>query len=174
MLRQMRENTGSWIIKILLGVIVIAFVFIGFGSLGSKNRNSVASVNGDKITVNEYKKSYEAFNVKQQALDLLIEEKLINAEAKKLNIDVSAKELQSSLLSIPAFQENGTFNIGKYNRVLGVNRMNPEIFEELQFNSLKMQKMRNLVFDSITVSDIEAENWYTYNNTKIKVDYIKF
>ena len=35
MLRQMRENTGSWIIKILLGVIVIAFVFIGFGSLGS-------------------------------------------------------------------------------------------------------------------------------------------
>ena len=32
MLRSMRENTGSWLIKILLGIIVVAFIFMGAGS----------------------------------------------------------------------------------------------------------------------------------------------
>ena len=36
MLRLMRENTGSWIIKIILGLIVLVFVFLGMGSMGSK------------------------------------------------------------------------------------------------------------------------------------------
>jgi len=29
MLRYLRENTGNWIIKIFLGIIVIVFVFLG-------------------------------------------------------------------------------------------------------------------------------------------------
>ena len=31
MLNAMRENAGSWIIKVLLFVIVLAFVFMGAG-----------------------------------------------------------------------------------------------------------------------------------------------
>ena len=54
MLGYLRENTGNWIIKIFLFIIVIVFVFLGVGSMNSKRNNSVATVNDDPITINEF------------------------------------------------------------------------------------------------------------------------
>ena len=89
MLGYLRENTGNWIIKIFLGIIVIVFVFLGVGSFGTKRNNSIATINDEPITMEEYQQAYKAIvdqmrarfgknlnddilkalNVKQQALD---------------------------------------------------------------------------------------------------------
>jgi len=58
MLRYLRENSGNWIIKIFLGIIVVVFVFLGVGSMNSSRDNSVASVNDEPITVNEFQDAY--------------------------------------------------------------------------------------------------------------------
>ncbi|MDQ1269682.1 MAG: peptidyl-prolyl cis-trans isomerase, partial [Thermodesulfobacteriota bacterium] len=42
MLRYLRENTGNWIIKFFLGIIVIVFVFLGVGSMNADKHNKVA------------------------------------------------------------------------------------------------------------------------------------
>lgn len=194
MLRYLRENTGNWIIKIFLGIIVIVFVFLGVGSFGSKRNNSIATINDEPITIKEYQQAYKtmvdqmrarfgqslnddllkALKVKQQALDSLIEQKLILAEAEKFKIKVSEEELQNSLISIKAFQKDGIFNIDQYKKVLSLNSLNPEIFEQLQTNSLRMEKVRTLLLSTVNVSDIEAKNWYQYQNTKMAVEYLLF
>jgi len=194
MLRYLRENTGNWIIKIFLGIIVIVFVFLGVGSMGSKRNDSIATINDEPITVKEYQQAYKAIveqmrarfgknlnddilkalNVKQQALDSLIEQKLILLQADTLGIFVSDKELQNSLLSIKAFQKDGKFNLAQYKKVLSLNSLNPEIFEQTQINSLREQKVRNMVLSAVNVSDLEARNWYLFQNTKIAVDYLLF
>ena len=194
MLRYLRENTGNWIIKIFLGIIVVVFVFLGVGSFGSKRNNSVATINDEPITREEYQQAYKtivdqmrarfgknlnddilkALNVKQQALDSLIEQKLILSQADKLEIAVSDKELQQSLQSIKAFQKEGKFNLDQYKKVLSLNSLNPEIFEQNQINSLRQQKVRNMVLSAVNVSDLEARDWYLFQNTKIAVDYLLF
>jgi len=194
MLRYLRENTGNWIIKFFLGIIVIVFVFLGVGSFGSKRNDSIATINDEVITINEYQQAYKgivdqmrarfgknlnndilkALNVKQQALDSLIEKKLILIEADKLNIDISDKELQQSLLSIKAFQKDGKFNLNQYKRVLSLNSLTPETFELGQIESLRQRKVRDMVLNTIIVSDMEAENWYLFQNTKIAVNYLLF
>ncbi|MCP3876551.1 MAG: peptidyl-prolyl cis-trans isomerase [Desulfobacteraceae bacterium] len=194
MLRLMRENVGNWIIKFFLGIIVIVFVFFGFGSLGSKRDNSVASINDEPITIQEYQQAYKrainqlqarfgknlnddilkALNVKQQALDSLIEDKIILAEANKLEIIVSDRELQENLLSQKAFQRDGKFDLALYKRVLGLSSMNPEIYERIQINALRNQKVRNMVLNAVNVSDMEARNWFVFQNSKVAVDYITF
>ncbi len=194
MLRYLRENTGNWIIKIFLGIIVIVFVFLGVGSFGSKRNDSVAFINDEPITIKEYQQAYKtlvdqmrarfgknlnddilkALNVKQQAIDALIQEKLILIEADKLDISVSDQELQESLLSIKAFQTDGQFNLDQYKKVLSLNSLNPEIFEQGQMNSLIQQKVRNLVLSAVNVSDLEARSWYVFQNTKTAVDYLLF
>ena len=55
MLRLMRKQAGSWLIKILLGAIVIVFVFWGVGSFRSQRGDRIATVNGEPITLNEYR-----------------------------------------------------------------------------------------------------------------------
>ena len=194
MLRYLRENTGNWIIKIFLGIIVIVFVFLGVGSFGSKRNDSVVTINDQPITIKEYQRAYKAIvdqmratfgknlnddilkalNVKQQALDSLIEEKLILAQADKLEITVSEKELQDNLFSIKAFQINGRFNIEQYKKVLSLNSLNPEIFEFNQLNLLRQQKVKDIVLSTVNVSDFEARDWYVFNNTQTAVDYLQF
>jgi peptidyl-prolyl cis-trans isomerase D len=192
MLRYLRENTGNWIIKIFLGIIVIVFVFLGVGSMNATRQNEVASVNDKPITFSEFQDAYKnmvqrmrsqfgnalnddllkALNVKQQALNGLIDQKLLDMEAEKMKIVVSDQELQDVLLSIKAFQKDGAFNIELYKAVLGQNSLTPETFEALQRKTLKTAKLREMVLNGITVSDTEARNWYLFQNTKMSVDYI--
>lgn len=193
MLRYLRENTGNWIIKMFLGIIVIVFVFLGVGSFGTNQDDSVATINDEPITLKEYQQVYrsimaqlqarfgnslnddliKAFNVKQQALDTLIEQKLLLAEADKLDIVVSEQELRNSLLSISAFQRDGLFDMELYKAVLGQNQTNPELFEQNQLMSMKQQKVRNLVYGGINVSEKEARQFYLHQNTKTAVDYVE-
>ena len=193
MLSYLRENTGNWIIKIFLGIIVVVFVFLGVGSMSSNKNRNVATIDDEPITLNEYQDAYrmvveqmrtrfgdnlnddllKALNVKQQAINSLIQQKLVEKEAEKLNIIVSDKELQDSLLSIQAFQVNGAFNLEQYKKVLGLNSTNPEIFEVRQRAAIQEKKIRDMVVSGITVSDMEARDWYIFQNTKMAIDFIK-
>ena len=193
MLRYLRENTGNWIIKIFLGIIVVVFVFLGVGSMNSDRNNSVASVNDEPITVNEFQDAYrnlveryraqfqdnltddllKALNVKQQALNSLIEQKLVSDQAEKLNVMVSDQELEAVILAIDAFHKDGVFDMDRYKRVLALNSLSPEMFEQLQRNALKQQKIQDMVLGSVFVSDLEAERFYLYQNTQMAVHYLK-
>ena len=58
MLSLMRRKAGSWMIKVILGAIVVVFVFWGVGSFRDDKAGSIASVNGDPISVEEYRNTY--------------------------------------------------------------------------------------------------------------------
>jgi peptidyl-prolyl cis-trans isomerase D len=194
MLSYLRENTGNWIIKIFLGIIVIVFVFLGVGSFGSKRGDSIATVDDEPVTMKEYQQTYKsivgqyrdqfgqelneemlkALNIKQQALDALINQKIMLAEADKLNIKVSAKELQDALISFNAFQRDGVFNMDQYRAVLKRELLTPESFEHLQRISMQEGKLRSVLMSAVNVTDIEARNWYRFLNTTTAVEYIGF
>ncbi len=194
MLRFMRENTGSWIIKVILGLIILVFIFLGMGTLGDNREDHVAMVNDIPITIDEYNRSYQnaieqirqrfgnnlsddllkMLQVKKQAIDRLIEERLIAGEADKLDIQVSDKELQESLMSVPAFTKDGQFDLETYRMVLTANRLMPATFEVMQRQTLRQAKVTDTILSSIKVSDLEAKEWYIQNNSEVAVDYVKF
>jgi len=192
MLRLMRENTGSWIIKIILGLIVLVFVFLGMGSMGSKKGGQVALVNDTPITMDAFRRSHQnvieqmrqrfgenlnddllkLLQVKKMAMDRLIEERLISQEADALELTVSNEELQASLVAIPAFHKDGKFDIETYRRVLSRNRLSPEIFEPTHRETLRQTRMRKLVLKNIKVTDLEARAWYRENETQVSINYL--
>ena len=192
MLRLMRENTGSWIIKIILGLIVLVFVFLGMGSMGSKKGSQVALVNDTPITMDAFRRSHQnvieqmrqrfgdnlnddllkLLQVKKMAMDRLIEEQLISQEADRLEITVSDEELQASLVSIPAFQKEGHFDLDTYRRVLSMNRLSPETFEPTHRETLRRTRVRELILNNIKVSDMEARAWYAENATQVSIHYL--
>ena len=54
MLSLMRKHAGSWMIKVILGAIVVTFVFWGGYQYSSQRLSRVASVNDQWITIDEY------------------------------------------------------------------------------------------------------------------------
>ena len=123
MLNLMRKNAGTWLIKILLGAIVLVFVFWGVGSFRDRDAGRVAIVNGEPIMVDEYNEAYnrlleqikqrygnhlndemlKMLQVKKQTIDQLIEKRLLLSEAKRLNFKVGDEELSDHNQSHPGF-----------------------------------------------------------------------
>ncbi len=194
MLRLMRDYAGSWLIKIILGAIVIVFVFWGVGNFQSQRLAKIASVNGEPISIEEYRKTYnnlleqyrqrfggnlddnmlKMLNLKQNALDQLIDRTLLRQEAARLHLRVSDEELKKSIMDMPVFQRDGRFDNDLYNRVLEQNRLTPEEFEIAQRESLLTQKIQTFVLDSVKVSDAEAKEWYQWDNASVNADYALF
>jgi len=194
MLQYLREQSGSWIIKIILGLIIIIFAFFfGVGGFGPKGQGPVAMVNDQNISFEEYKKSYEflvnqvrqrfgdnadqkileQLNVKENALTRLIEEKLVLEQVEKFGVKALDKELSDILNSFAFFKTNGVFNFDQYKSVLANNSMTPEMFENGHKREITQKKMRELIFDTVMVSDSEALKWHKFLNTKVSINYIK-
>lgn len=195
MLSVMREHATSWFIKIILGAIVIVFVLWGVGNFGDEQRNRVATVNGEPITVDAYRTAYnnllqrysdmyggnlndemlKMLNLDQQALNSLIDETLLRQEAEAMSFQISDGELADAIAGIEAFQNDaGRFDTRRYQAVLSANRLTPEEFEQMQRRSMLSAKLRSLIMDSVKVSDDEVRQWYRWQNAAVQIDYAHF
>jgi len=194
MLKLMRKKAGSFLIKIILGAIVVVFVFWGVGSYSEKRRLRVAIVDGETINVMEYNEAYnqimerlkqqfgsnlnddllKMMNVKQQALNQIIDKRVLFHEADRLNFDVDSEELAAAILNIPAFQDNGVFNQRLYTRVLTANRLTPEEFEQSQKDAMLISKLRSFITGFVKVSDMEVREWYQWDKASVKIKYLLF
>ena len=194
MLNILRKNAGSWMIKVLLFAIVAVFIFWGVGTFREQRGGRIAVVNGQTITYNEYLKTYnllienlkqrfgnnlsddvlKMFNVKNEALEQLINNKLLLEEANRLRFRVSKEELSSSIREMQAFHNNGSFDPKIYRRVLEYYRRTPEEFEALQKEAMLIDKLRTFVNNSAKVSDEEALLWYQWNHASVDIDFVLF
>jgi peptidyl-prolyl cis-trans isomerase D len=190
----MRKHAGSWVIKLLLGAIVIVFIFWGVGSFRAQRGGRVAMVNGDQITADEYRDAYnnlmeqlrtrfgnkldekmiKTLQVKKQALNRLINNRLLIQEAEKLKFRVSEKELADAILHIPAFQRSGVFDKYLYRNVLDRLKMTPESFEAAQKDQMLIDKLRTLITSNAKVSNQEVRDWYDWLNTSVDMEYAFF
>ena len=194
MLRLMRDKATSWLIKLLLGAIVVVFVFWGVGSFRAEKGGRVAVVNGEIITIEDYKEAYnnllerlrqsfgnqltedllKTFGVKKQALEQLINNRLLIQEARKLKFLVSDQELAEAIINIGAFQNAGTFDNRLYQNMLSRLRLTPEQFEAAQRESMLVAKVRALITSNVKVSDQEAREWYNWQNASVNIDFALF
>lgn len=195
MLDFMRKRAQSSLIKILFVIIVLVFVFWGFGSPldNSASTEGVATVNGQVVSQREFQRAYDnmktmyrdaykdrltpemiqALNLKQQTLDQLINSKILQQEAQRLGFTVNDTELRDSIRSISIFQTNGQFDQTQYLRVLNYLRMSPSEFEEGQRGDLLQKKLHRLITDAVVANDDEARDLYRINQESVDLSFVK-
>jgi peptidyl-prolyl cis-trans isomerase D len=192
MLSLMRKHAGSWMIKVILGAIVVTFVFWGGYQYSSQRLSRVASVNDQWITIDEYNNTYNQFldqvrrtfgnnltddllqslGLHKRALDQLIDNAVMMQAAEKLNLTVSDDDLAQAITSMPIFQNNGVFDESRYQLLLTQNKLTRSQFEAMQREALQLQKLRQFITGSVKVSDPEALEWYNWNNAEVSIDYV--
>ena len=194
MLTSMRENAGSFIIKLLLGAIVVVFVLWGVGTNEKSSNPEVARVEGQPISYADYAQAYQQLvdnvrrqfgssldeatlgllNLKEQALNQLIDRAVLIKESQAMGFRVSDDELAAHIRSIPAFQSAEGFDRAQYDRVLTQFRMTPEAFEASQRDDLLIQKISDIIARTAKVSEGEATDWHRWQNAALKVAYVLF
>ncbi len=190
----MRQRASSWIIKAVLAIIVLAFMFMGVGNFREKPRTTAATVNEETISVRQFHDRYyrlrenyrqrfggnmtdeilDQMNLKTVAMNQLISEVLLLQKASELGIQVSDQELARSIRQIEAFQKDEKFDSQLYNYRLQHSRMTPEMFENSYRQELLVDKLKRFVTESVKVSEAEAAQWYNWQNTRIKIKAVAF
>ena len=114
-----RRHTKSIIIKVMIGLIGVVFVFWGIYTVRGRPGMKIAYVNGDLITGQEYQTAYRemlealqrqygtywndnliwAFHLKQRTLDSLINKRLVAQEAHRLGLNVTDEEVAGAILA---------------------------------------------------------------------------
>jgi peptidyl-prolyl cis-trans isomerase D len=201
MLDRMRRHM-SWL-KWSLGLVCLAFIifyipdFLRGSGADAASGDTIAKVQGQDITTGEFRRTYQAqlqayrsaygsnmseqllkqLGIEQQILQQMVDERAALAEADRLKIDVSDEEVRQTILSMPAFQENGAF-IGdqRYQQLLRMQRppMSASEFEDNIRRQLTVQKLRASLTDWMAVPDKELEQEYRRRNDKVKLAVVSF
>jgi peptidyl-prolyl cis-trans isomerase D len=192
MLNLFRKHATSWLIKVALILIAIVFIFWGGYSYRSREASRLAKVYDQFITYGEYQKAYDQLvetyrrqfgkmfsddllkqlNVKEQALEMLIERHLLLHAAEKLGLTASEEEVQYTILQYPVFLSDGKFEPERYRQVLRQARMTPEVFEGQMASELAAQKVEAFVKRQAMVTDEEVQATYLYDHTQIQLSYV--
>ncbi len=137
MLENIRENSQGVIAKVILGFIILTFAVAGIGSYSNAVDTSVAEVNGQKISKNDFDKAYQnqrarmsqqfgdmfdtlaadtayMANFRNGVLDNLINEALLDQSAENLAMRVSDQRLKQTIREMPEFQVDGVFDNDRY------------------------------------------------------------
>jgi peptidyl-prolyl cis-trans isomerase D len=199
MLDLIRKKQKSIIIKVVFWAIIATFVgtiFLvwGKGSDGDQQDTTVAvTVNKTRVGFDAYQSAYsnlyrlyqnvyreqftpeleKQLNLRQQALDTLIEQTLLIEEAERMDIDVTQKELVDAIAAIPAFQENGAFSKERYIQVLNYQRLTPEEFEKMQKRQLLVERVRERIQGDITITDADIAEEYRQQNEKVDLAFVR-
>jgi peptidyl-prolyl cis-trans isomerase D len=194
LLSLMRQHAKSWLIKFLIAIIALVFIFYFGYSFRSGNVVKIAYVNGELITGLEFQKTYQdmltavraqykdmlndnllkAMDLKNRALDTLITHKLISQEARRIGLEVTEKEVQDAIMQYPAFQINGRFDLRRYQALLANNRMNPEDFEEDMAGNLLQEKIRQFLFVFMGATDQEVMDHFKFATEKVNMEFVRF
>jgi len=190
----MRKHTKGILVKVMVGLIAVVFVFWGVYAIREKPGSKIAYVNGDLITGLEYEAKYremldalqkqykeywndtlvKAFQIKQRALNSLIEKRLISQESNRIGLGVTDDEVANAIFTYPAFQVNGEFYEERYRSLLSYNRMEPADFESGIKLELLGKKIQNFIKCFFPITDLEMMDYYSYQKEKVNVGFVSF
>ena len=187
MLNKLRNFSKGRLAGVLVGIIIIPFVFWGMGSVFSGgNTNSIAKINNFNVStkdftdfVNNSRISTDVIkenidnNILEQLLTQLVSISLIDLEINELNLSISDDDLAKKIKNQKSFlNEDNNFSRTKYEKFLLENNFSPVEFEEsIRDNELK-KKLFSYISGGIKSPYFLTNKTYKEQLKKVEVDYI--
>ena len=178
MLQDIRERIQGTTAKIVVGVIVISFAFFGIESiLVSGGGNEIAEVNGEMIYPQELQQALdtqkrrliammgENFDpamldderLAPQALESLINRKLLMQSAEAMKLAISEPEIGAAVAKMEQFQVDGAFSPDLYKSVLSSAGYTPSYFKQSLRDDMLLNQLGSGLAGSEFVTPSELE-----------------
>jgi len=187
MLNSFRNFSKSFWAKILIGIIIIPFVFWGMGGVfSSGSKNTVVKINNYNIStknfmdhINSLNLNHEAIrkninnSIIEQLLSDLINKTILSIESKGLNIFISDKALSEIIKKDKNFlDENNQFSRTKYEKFLISNNFNATFYEENLNKEEKNKLLFNYISGGAFAPTFLVKNTFSNQNKKLSVKAI--
>lgn len=177
MMERLREGVNSIAVKIILGLIILSFIFAGVGGYMAGGGNMVAAKVGNaEISRSEFELAYQNERNRMQSqlgdyfatlladptyvaalrrsvLDNMVNDVLLEQYAQSLGLRVTDEHIRETILTMPEFQSNGQFDNNIYQSALRRAGFTPDGFAEyLRSNLMREQLVLALQASKFTLT----------------------
>jgi peptidyl-prolyl cis-trans isomerase D len=169
------------VVQGILALIILPFAFWGVDSFfrnSGGGSDSVASVAGSKISLNEFQQALreqqdklrpmlagrdpallDSPELRRAVLDDLVQRRLLGVYASKSKLFVSNEQLASFISSVPQLQEDGKFSPQRYDALIAAQGKSKEAFEYEVRHDMTIQQAVAAVGNASLAGNTAAERW---------------
>ena len=191
MLSAIRNKSKGWVAYLIVGLITVPFALFGIQDYVSRTANtSIATVNGEDLDLNIY---YQELNsqqrnlqqqlgafysqeidngLKQNILDSMINEKLLENFANSIEVVTLDDEVRSVIEMNPAFQVDGAFSEDRYSQLLRLNSYSPAGYEIAQSKALTRDQIKRNLSGSAFMSSTVIKQLNDLASQQREVSYL--
>ncbi len=194
MLDAIRRNAQSWGVKVIFGIIILVFVFWGVGSFRSERGDVLAEINESPLFLEDFQRVYrqtldnlrqenpnvsvdelERMDFRGQIFGQMVNAKLLEQEAARLGLNVSAQELRQAITGMQVFRDlEDRFDPAQYQAVLRAHNLTPSQFERDFRGDLIIQRLQDFIALPAAVSDQEVRDIFTFAQEETVLEYHSF
>ena len=176
----------SFFIKLLVGIIILPFVFWGMGDVfRGGNQNVVATVDSNKISTQEFVNYINRLNLNEeqvknlsktdlveQILSDYIGKKVMSLEIEKLGVVVSDNALRDIIKNDKSFFKDDKFSRTEYEKFLIKSGITAPQFEANIVEQEKRRQFLSSLAGGIVIPEILVEKEFRKENQTKTIQYI--
>ena len=176
----------SFFVKLLVGIIILPFVFWGMGDVfRGGNQNVVATVDSNKISTQEFVNYINRLNLNEEQIknlsktDLVeqilsdyIGKKVMSLEIEKLGVVVSDNALRDIIKNDKSFFKDDKFSRTEYEKFLIKSGITAPQFEANIVEQEKRRQFLSSLAGGIVIPDILVEKEFRKENQTKIIQYI--
>ena len=191
----MRRHRGwlNWFLVLIIAAFILLYVPAFLKTDTGAPGEVLADVGGMTITRGEFDRAYQrqrqvyermyqgrldpamlrSLGLERQTLNGLVSQRLVALEARRLGLRVDDETVARRLATSPQFQRDGRFiGAAEIRRLLDMQRMSVEEFEETLRDQILGEQLEALVTDGVSVTPAEAEQEFRRRTEQVKLEYV--
>ena len=176
----------SFFVKLLVGIIILPFVFWGMGDVfRGGNQNVIATIDSKKVSTQEFMNYLNQLNLNEEQIkslpktDLIekilseyIGRKVMALEIEQSGITVNDNSLRNIIKNDKLFFKNDKFSRTEYEKFLLESNVTAPTFEKNIVEQESRRQFLSSLAGGITIPDILVENAFKRENQTKTIRYI--
>lgn len=186
MLTSIKKVTTSFLAKVLIGIIILPFVFWGMGDVfRTGNQNILVTIGSEKVTAQSFVEYVNRLNLSEQQRNNLAKSDLLNRilsdyigkniialEILDQGININNKSLREIIVTDDTFKKDNKFSRIEYEKFLLESGLSAAIFEQNIAEQEKKRQLLTFLSEGINLPKFLIEKEYVSENQIKTIQYL--
>ena len=186
MLNSIKKYSKTFLFKVLVGIIILPFLFWGMGDVFSGgSQNVVAKIDSEKVSTRDFvnylrvldlndqeRKNLSKTDLIERILADYIGKRVLILELSDLNVTISDLTLKDLIINDKTFFKNDKFSRTEYEKFLVTNNLSAPLFENNIAEQEKKRQLLSYLSEGIEIPNLLVQYEFNKENQTKKIDYI--
>ena len=186
MLNSIKKYSKTFFFKVLVGIIILPFLFWGMGDVFSGgSQNVVAKIDSEKVSTRDFVNYLNLLNLSEQErknlpkTDLInrilsdyIGKKVLALELQDLNVVLDDASLREIIINDKTFFKDDKFSRTEYEKFLVSNSLSAPLFESNMAEQEKKRQLLSYLSGGIEIPNFLIQHEFNKENQTKKIDFI--